>query len=45
MIRTDVGQMLLSDLAQNLYLYDDAFVEYITYLQYWRKPEYAKYIK
>ena len=31
-------------LAQQLYFEDEAFVEYLKYLQYWKKPEYAKFI-
>lgn len=29
-------------LAQLRYFEDPAFVNYLEYLQYWRKPEYAK---
>lgn len=32
-----------TDLAQRRYFDDPAFVNYLTYLQYWRRPEYAKY--
>lgn len=31
-------------LAQNRYLEDPAFLEYIRYLQYWRQPQYARFI-
>ena len=32
-------------LAQNRYIEDPAFVDYLDYLQYWREPRYSKYIK
>lgn len=32
-----------ADLAQNRYLEDQAFVNYLSYLQYWATPEYARY--
>ena len=32
-------------LAQNRYLEDPAFVEYLDYLQYWREQRYCKFIK
>ncbi|KAL3686780.1 hypothetical protein R1sor_013089 [Riccia sorocarpa] len=31
-------------LAQNRYFDDEAFVGYLKYLQYWQRPEYAKFI-
>jgi SOH1 len=31
-------------LAQSRQLEDNAFVEYLKYLQYWKRPEYARYI-
>ena len=31
-------------LAQQLYFEDEAFIEYLKYLQYWKSPEYAKFI-
>ncbi|KAJ7529204.1 hypothetical protein O6H91_15G037600 [Diphasiastrum complanatum] len=31
-------------LAQNRYFDDEAFVGYLKYLQYWHRPEYAKFI-
>lgn len=31
-------------LAQNRYLDDPAFVEYLDYLQYWREPRFCQYI-
>ncbi|MCO5591933.1 hypothetical protein L7F22_045926 [Adiantum nelumboides] len=31
-------------LAQNRYFEDDSFVGYLKYLEYWRRPEYAKFI-
>jgi mediator of RNA polymerase II transcription subunit 31 len=34
-----------ADLAQNKYLEDPAFLSYLKYLGYWRKPEYAQYIQ
>eukprot|EP00967_Tisochrysis_lutea_P015271 scaffold17197_cov32-Tisochrysis_lutea.AAC.1 len=33
-----------ADLAQTRQLDDEAFVRYLDYLQYWRKPEYAQHI-
>lgn len=35
---------LLADLAQNRFFEDPAFVKYLQYLQYWKRPEYAKFI-
>lgn len=32
------------DLAQNRYFEDEAFIEYLKYLQYWQRPEYIKFI-
>ncbi len=34
----------LNWLAQNRYFDDPAFCNYLAYLQYWRRPEYAKFI-
>lgn len=31
-------------LAQNRYFEDDAFLEYLKYLLYWRQPQYARFI-
>ncbi|KAK9356471.1 SOH1-domain-containing protein [Lipomyces doorenjongii] len=31
-------------LAQNSYLEDERFINYLEYLDYWRKPEYVKYL-
>lgn len=31
-------------LAQNDYLSDPSFLAYLDYLNYWRKPQYAKYL-
>lgn len=31
-------------LAQNRYFEDEAFIGYLKYLQYWRQPEYTKFI-
>lgn len=36
---------LHTGLAQNRYLDDPVFLNYLKYLEYWRRPEYAKYIK
>ena len=33
-----------ADLAQHRYLDEDSFVDYLDYLQYWREPQYCKYI-
>lgn len=32
------------DLAQQQYFKDDAFIRYLEYLQYWKKPEYARFV-
>merc|ERR1739841_427821 len=32
-------------LAQRGYMKDSAFVNYISYLQYWKEPNYVSYIK
>lgn len=32
------------DLAQQQYFKDEAFIRYLEYLQYWKQPEYAKFI-
>jgi hypothetical protein len=34
----------VTDLAQNRYFDDEAFVGYLKYLLYWKQPEYAKFI-
>ncbi|KAJ6808185.1 mediator of RNA polymerase II transcription subunit 31 [Iris pallida] len=31
-------------LAQNRYFEDEAFINYLKYLQYWQRPEYIKFI-
>lgn len=36
---------LATGLAQKKYLEDKAFLNYLQYLEYWRKPEYAQYIR
>ncbi|XP_064459034.1 mediator of RNA polymerase II transcription subunit 31-like [Ornithodoros turicata] len=35
----------LNFLAQRGYLKDKAFVNYLNYLQYWKKPDYARFLK
>lgn len=35
----------MTDLAQNGHLKDKEFVNYLNHLQYWKKPEYAKFLK
>uniref|UniRef100_A0A8D8YB25 Mediator of RNA polymerase II transcription subunit 31 n=1 Tax=Cacopsylla melanoneura TaxID=428564 RepID=A0A8D8YB25_9HEMI len=35
----------LNFLAQRGYLKDEAFVNYLKYLLYWKEPQYAKFIK
>ncbi|KAH8033070.1 hypothetical protein MRX96_016825 [Rhipicephalus microplus] len=35
----------LNFLAQRGYLKQKIFVNYLNYLQYWKKPEYSKYLK
>jgi len=32
-------------LAQHGYLEDSSFVRYLEYLEYWRQPEYVRFIK
>lgn len=34
-----------SGLAQNRYFDDPSFISYIKYLEYWRQPQYAKYLR
>ncbi|PRW33303.1 mediator of RNA polymerase II transcription subunit 31 [Chlorella sorokiniana] len=34
----------LNWLAQNRYFEDEAFLEYLKYLLYWRQPQYARFI-
>mmetsp|Transcript_34104 Transcript_34104/g.54589 ORF Transcript_34104/g.54589 Transcript_34104/m.54589 type:complete len:140 (+) Transcript_34104:215-634(+) len=34
----------LNHLAQQLVLEDEAFISYLEYLQYWKRPEYAKFV-
>jgi hypothetical protein len=36
---------LAAGLAQNKYLEDKAFLNYLQYLEYWRQPQYATYIR
>ncbi|CAG8446559.1 11149_t:CDS:2 [Ambispora gerdemannii] len=36
--------MKTKDLAQKGFLDDPAFINYLKYLQYWKRPEYAKFI-
>jgi mediator of RNA polymerase II transcription subunit 31 len=35
---------LEAGLAQSRFFSDEAFIQYLEYLQYWKEPEYAKYI-
>lgn len=35
----------LNFLAQRGYFNDKSFINYLNYLQYWKRPEYAKFIK
>ncbi|KAL7030970.1 hypothetical protein ACKWTF_006852 [Chironomus riparius] len=44
-ILTTFFPCLSTVLAQRDYFKDPAFVNYLNYLQYWKKPEYAKFIK
>ena len=37
--------ILVSVLAQRGYFKEQAFVNYLKYLLYWKKPEYAKFLK
>lgn len=41
-VLTDVYLLVL---AQNGYFKDQAFINYLKYLQYWKEPEYAKFLK
>ncbi|KAK6525544.1 suppressor of hpr1 [Arthrobotrys megalospora] len=34
----------LNYLAQSKYLQDEAFLQYLEYLDYWRQPEYVKFL-
>ncbi|KAG1354371.1 putative Subtilisin-like protease SBT2.5 [Cocos nucifera] len=36
--------IFVSNLAQNRYFEDEAFIGYLKYLQYWKRPEYIKFI-
>lgn len=36
--------IVIVGLAQSRYFQDPAFLNYLKYLQYWKRPEYAKYI-
>lgn len=36
---------LFSVLAQRGFFKDTAFINYLKYLQYWKEPEYARYLK
>lgn len=36
--------LLQTDLAQNRYFEDEAFIGYLKYLKYWQRPEYIKFI-
>lgn len=31
-------------LSQNRFFEDSAFVQYLAYLQYWKQPEYARFV-
>ncbi len=31
-------------MAQHQFFEDEAFIRYLKYLQYWKQPEYAKYV-
>lgn len=34
----------VAGLGQNKYFEDESFVKFLAYLQYWKRPEYAKFI-
>ncbi|KAI9315004.1 putative transcriptional regulator SOH1 [Dichotomocladium elegans] len=34
----------LNHLGQQQYFKDEAFIRYLEYLQYWKKPEYARFV-
>lgn len=37
-------KILILVLSQNRYFQDKAFIKYLEYLLYWKKPEYCKFI-
>jgi SOH1 len=41
---TRVASRFSTVLAQNEYLEDPAFLRYLTYMLYWTRPEYAKFV-
>jgi len=40
-----VNQFLTEDLAKNGYFEEESFLNYLKYLEYWKKPEFLKYLK
>jgi mediator of RNA polymerase II transcription subunit 31 len=38
------GPLLVEDLAQEKFFENKAFVAYLGYLRYWKRPEYVKYV-
>lgn len=36
--------LIAADLAQSKVLEEEAFLEYLKYLEYWRAPEYTRFI-
>lgn len=43
-MKTIKNRKILLVLAQRGYFKDQAFINYLKYLQYWKEPEYAKYL-
>ena len=39
-----VNRRVYTDLAVSGYFDDPQFIDYLEYLQYWKKPQYAKFI-
>jgi mediator of RNA polymerase II transcription subunit 31 len=35
---------MAAGLAQNRYFEDEAFQNYLKYLQYWQQPQYARFV-
>ena len=44
-IANGVFQFWLSDLAQRGYFKDSTFINYLKYLNYWKEPQYARFLK
>lgn len=44
-ISIQISDFLFSVLAQRGYFKEQNFINYLKYLQYWKEPDYAKYLK